>query len=126
MSVKPALPGDRAGPDAAMLNNVGKPTVVTQWGCWNTYYVSPNEDSMGHQFMMEGDRGAVAVMGASTLTNADSERELAKLVFARLANGERLGDAVTNAKQEYAILNPNDLDVLLGWTVLGLPELIVD
>jgi hypothetical protein len=114
------------GPDAAGLNNVGKPTVVTQWGCWKTYYVSPNEDSMGHQFMMEGDRGAVAVMGASTLTNADSERELAKLVFARLANGERLGDAVTNAKQEYAILNPNDLDVLLGWTVLGLPELIVD
>jgi hypothetical protein len=114
------------GPDAASLNNVGKPTVVTQWGCWNTYYVSPNEDSMGHQFMMEGARGAVAVMGASTLTNADSERQLAKLVFARLANGERLGDAVTNAKQEYAISNPNDLDVLLGWTVLGLPELVID
>jgi len=114
------------GNDAARLNNVGKPTVVTQWGCWNTYYVSPNEDSMGHRFMMEGEQGAVAVMGASTLTNANSERKLASLVFARLANGERLGDAVTNAKQEYAVDNPNDLDVLLGWTILGLPDLLVN
>lgn len=114
------------GPDAAGLSNQGKPTVVTQWGCWNAYYVSPSEDSMGHRFMMEGDRGAVAVMGASTLTNADSERRLARLVFERLANGERLGDAVTNAKQEYAQTSPGDLDVLLGWTVLGLPELFIN
>ena len=55
------------GPDAARLSNQGKPTVVTQWGCWNAYYVSPNEDSMGHRFMMEGDRGAVAVMGLSLI-----------------------------------------------------------
>ena len=114
------------GNDAARLSNVGKPTVVTQWGCWNAYYVSPNEDSMGHRFMMEGEQGAVAVMGASTLTNANSERQLARLVFARLANGERLGDAVTNAKQEYAQDNPNDLDVLLGWTILVLPDLLVN
>jgi len=114
------------GPDAAGLDNVGRPTVVTQWGCWNAYYVSPNEDSMGHRFMMEGEQGAVAVMGASTLTNANNERKLARLVFARLANGERIGDAVTDAKQEYALESPNDLDVLLGWTILGLPDLLVN
>jgi len=114
------------GPDAANLNNVGKPTIVTQWGCWNAYHVSPNEDSMGHRFLMEGDRGAVAVMGASTLTNADSERRLARKVFARLANGQRLGDAIVHAKLAYARDNPEDLDVLLGWTLLGFPELPVD
>ena len=114
------------GNDAASLTNVGRPTVVTQCGCWNAYYVSPNEDSMGHRFMMEGEQGAVAVMGATTLTNANSERVLARLVFARLANGERIGDAVTNAKQEYAQTNPNDLDVLLGWTLLGMPDLFVN
>lgn len=114
------------GPDAAGLDNAGRPTVVTQWGCWNAYYVSPNEDSMGQRFMMEGEQGAVAVMGASTLTNADSERRLAKMVFARLANGEKLGDAVTNAKQEYAQTHPNDLDVLIGWTILGFPEIVVN
>lgn len=114
------------GPDAANLENEGRPTVVAQWGCWNTYYVSPNEDSMGHRLMMEGNQGAVAVMGATTLTDANAERELARLVFERLGNGERLGEAVTNAKQVYAQTNPDDLDVLLGWTILGLPELTIN
>jgi len=114
------------GNDAASLSNVGRPTVVTQWGCWNTYYVNPSEDSMGQRFMVEGAQGAIAVMGATTLTNASSERALADLVFARLANGERLGDAITSAKQQYAQTNPDDLDVLLGWTLLGLPELLVN
>ena len=114
------------GNDAANLNNVGRPTVVMQWGCWNAYYVSPNEDSMGHRFMMEGEQGAVSVMGATTLTDANAERQLARLVFARLQQGERLGDAVTNAKQEYAQDFPDNLDVILGWTILGMPELLVD
>ena len=81
---------------------------------------------MGHRFMMEGDRGAVAVMGASTLTNADNERALASLVFAELAKGKRLGDAVTSAKQAYAAEHGADLDVLLGWTILGFPELLIN
>ena len=114
-----------SGSDAGNLNNQGKPTVVTQWGCWNTYYVDPAEESMGHRFMVEGDRGAVSVMGASTLTKADNERRLAELVFARLLNQERLGEAILNAKRDYAQENPNGLDVLLGWTLLGLPELTV-
>jgi len=113
-------------PGAASLNNQGKPTVVMQWGCWNTYYVSPNEDSMGHRFMMEGDRGAVSVMGASTLTSADAERRLARMVLARIGRGETLGHAVANAKAEYAQSRPGDLDVLMGWTILGFPELVIN
>ena len=113
------------GSDAAGLSNVDKPTVVTQWGCWNTYYVSPDEDSMGHRFMLEGNKGAVAVMGASTLTSANAERELAAMILSRLSEGERLGDAILNAKQEYAQAKPNQLDVILGWTLLGTPDLRV-
>ncbi len=67
--------------DAAALDNRGRPTVITQWGCWNTYYVSPYYETMGHQLMAGGDprsdRGAAAVLGASTLTTAEGERELA-------------------------------------------------
>jgi len=111
------------GLDAANLSNQSRPTVVTQWGCWNTYYVNPNEDSMGHRFMMEGDRGAVAVMGAITLTSARNESILSKLLYERLANGETLGQAITNAKTEMAVSRPDALDVILGWTLLGFPEL---
>lgn len=111
------------GSDATRLNNIDRPTIVTQWGCWNTYYVNPNEDSMGHRFLMEGNRGAVAVMGATTLTRASNERLLANYVFRRLTNGESLGEAITNGKKDFAKLRPQALDVILGWTLLGPPEL---
>jgi len=109
--------------DAASLSNRDKPTIVTQWGCWNTYYVNPNEDSMGHRFMMEGNRGAVAVMGATTLTSATNEKILSRLVFDRLTKGQTLGRAITDAKSEYVEKRGSSLDVILGWTLLGFPEL---
>jgi uncharacterized repeat protein (TIGR01451 family) len=111
--------------DLAALTNSGKPTVVAQLGCWNTYYVSPHEDTMGHQFMLNGDRGAVAVLGASTLTKAVSERLLAKEIFARLQTGVLLGDAILEGKRAYARSNQGQKDVLLGWTLLGHPGLIM-
>ncbi len=113
------------GSDAANLSNQGKPTVVTQWGCWNTYYVNPNEDSMGHRFLMEGDRGAVAVMGATTLTSATNEQLLARYVYEQLSQGKTLGQSITLGKQEFARVRPDALDVLLGWTLLGFPELVL-
>jgi hypothetical protein len=111
------------GHDAARLNNIDKPTIVTQWGCWNTNYVNPNEDSMGHRFMMEGNRGAVAVMGATTLTSATNEKILSRMVFDRLAQGRTLGQALTEAKAEFGESHGTALDVLLGVTLLGFPEL---
>ena len=111
------------GFDAASLSNPDRPTVVTQWGCWNTYYVNPNEESMGHRFMMEGNRGAVSVMGAVTLTSAANERLLAHLLFERLTQGMPLGNAITEAKKEFVNVSPNSKDVVLGWTLLGFPEL---
>lgn len=113
------------GFDAANLNNAGRPTIVTQWGCWNTYYVNPNEESMGHRFMMEGDRGAVAVMGPTTLTRASNERILASLVFDRLTKGQTLGEAITQGKQDYVLQRNKSLDVILGWTLLGFPDLVL-
>jgi len=74
---------------------------------------------------MEGDQGAVSVMGATTLTDATAERALAMLVFENISNGQNLGDAILNAKQAYALVYPNDLDVLLGWSLLGFPETVV-
>lgn len=34
-----------------------------------------------------------------------------------------LGDAVTNAKRMYAATHPDALDVILGWNILGDPDL---
>ncbi len=110
--------------DALGLNNPGQPTLVTQWGCWNTYFVSPQEDTMAHAFMLNANGGAAAVLGASTLTSADAERGLAKLVLENLTHhGMSLGQAVLQAKRDWAAQHPDDLDVILGWNILGDPAI---
>ncbi|MCP4201632.1 MAG: DUF11 domain-containing protein, partial [bacterium] len=112
--------------DVEELTNTGAPTLVTQWGCWNTYHVLPTYETLGNRLLLEPDRGAAAVLGAATLTEALSERRLGQRVFERLTQpGLRLGDSITEAKQDLAETDPGRLDVLLGWTLLGDPTLTV-
>jgi len=116
-----------SGANARALTNYLRPTVVTQWGCWNTFYVSPVENTMGHEFLLNGSQGAAAVLGASTLTEAVHERNLAKELYDRLFQpGVPLGQAVQNAKQAYVEAFGADPDVILGWTLLGDPGLVVE
>ena len=112
--------------DAAALTNAGRPTVVTQWGCWNTYYVSPFADSLSHSFMLNGNGGAAAVLGASTLTEASHETEFGKRLFGvgGLVNSNTtIGDALLRTKRNIAADHPDWLDVILGWQLLGDPLL---
>jgi hypothetical protein len=113
--------------DARAMTNVLRPTIVTQWGCWNTFFVEPLENTMAHEFLLNGEQGAAAVLGASTLTEAEHEQALAKLLYDRLLQpGNTLGQAITEAKAEYAATNPSHADVILGWTLLGDPGLVLE
>jgi hypothetical protein len=113
--------------DARALTNAGRPTVVVQWGCWNSYYVLPNYNTLGHQLLVAGDRGAAAVLGAATLTETTSDRALGDLVTPYLAQpGMSIGQALYLAKAQLGITQPDRVDVLLGWTLLGDPTLMVD
>ena len=114
------------GEDAGGLTNYANPAVVTQWGCWNTFYVSPEQDSLAHRLLVDGEHGAVTVMGASSFTKAGAERKMASLLFERLNQGMKIGDAVLSAKRALAQDNPYQLDVLLGWTVLGLDDFAIN
>ncbi len=100
--------------------------VVTQWGCWNTYHVSPVNEPLSNRLLLAEDRGAAAVLGAATLTEALSELLLGRLVFRNLAvPGTTLGEAIPTAKRELAETHPDFTDVILGWTLLGDPTLVV-
>ena len=44
------------------------PSLVIQWGCWNTYHVAPEYDTLAHRLLLAGPQGAAAVVGSSTLT----------------------------------------------------------
>jgi hypothetical protein len=113
--------------DAEALTNLGRPTVVVQWGCWNNYHVEPRFESLGNALLLSGDHGAAAVLGSATLLETTSARALSDYLAPRLARpGVRLGEALAAAKQELGQKQPELRDVLLGWTILGDPALFVE
>ncbi|MEM9555693.1 MAG: C25 family cysteine peptidase [Acidobacteriota bacterium] len=112
--------------DVPLLRNDGAPATVVQWGCWNTYHVAPEYDTLGHLWLLTSDVGAAAVIGSATLTAELSDRLLGPLVHRRLLEpGVSLGAAITAAKQELAADYPHLRDVLLGWTLLGDPSMVM-
>jgi len=112
---------------AASLKNTGRPYVTVQWGCWNTYYVDPVNTYLLQSLLFSGDKGAVAVLGATTLTEAKSEAMLGNLLMPRMVEpGKTIGMALQEAKVELAKTNPDLLDVLLGWTLMGDPALLIE
>jgi hypothetical protein len=77
--------------------------------------------------MLSGNRGAAAVLGASALTEASAEAEMGKALFKHLLEpGMTLGEAVLRAKRDMAAQNPGQLDVILGWQLLGDPLITVE
>jgi hypothetical protein len=64
--------------------------------------------------------------GASTLTTATTERGLGLLFYPELFTpGRTLGEALVNAKQAYAQINPMAADVLIGYQIMGDPALVL-
>lgn len=113
--------------DAAGLSNTGKPTVVAQWGCWNTYYVDPAYQTLAHRFLVEGDRGAAVVLGSTGVSYEASERALGVVLMPRLVEpGVTTGTALLAAKRALAAEHPEMVDVILGWTQLGDPALQIN
>jgi len=98
--------------DVVELNNAGSPTVVLQWGCWNTYYVDPRGNTMAHSWLTQPDAGAAAVIGATTLTEAGSEEDMAEIVFAKIS---------PELIQRYGLASVQDL--IGGFVILGDPTL---
>jgi hypothetical protein len=112
--------------DAGGLTNNGKPFVVVQWGCWNTYYVDPVNNFLVQKFLFSGNQGAAAVLGGTTLVDSGSEQLLGALLTPRLVRpGMTIGQALQDAKVELAQTHAELTDVLLGWSLMGDPALVV-
>ena len=115
--------------DALGLDVKGQPTLLTQWGCWNTYFVAPKFDTMAHAFLLGGGKpgAAAAVLGASGLAEADQEAALGKKLSLSLSEpGITLGEAVLKAKQSLLVEHPAYRSVVQSWSLLGDPGLVVE
>ncbi len=109
--------------DIADLPNSSSPSVVVQWGCWNSYYVEPEANTMAHKFLFDGESGGVAVLGAAALSMVDSEKAFAKLLLPQLTkNNQSIGQAMLVAKRKLSD-QANYTDIILGWNLLGDPAL---
>jgi len=112
---------------AQSLTNYGRPFVAVQFGCWNAYYVDPQSAYLVQSLLLSGDRGAAALLGGVTLTYSESEDLLGQELTPRMVTpGMRLGVALHNAKLALAQDHPDMLDVLIGWTLMGDPALVVE
>ena len=112
--------------DGPALTNQGRPTIVTQSGCWNNYYVNPRYTTMSDALLNNGLQGAAAMFGSTTLTSDMNEQKLGKLFMPLLTRpGLTIGQAELLAKRAMALQDPNAIDVLLGSSLLGDPALMV-
>jgi hypothetical protein len=112
--------------DVEALTNDGAPAVVSQWGCWNTYFVEPEVETMAHAFMLTPGGGAAAVLGASTITTFLEDDAFSQLLQRHLTTpGKPVGEAVLDAKRELALANPGMLEVILGVNLLGDPAMVL-
>lgn len=112
--------------DAAALTNAGRPLVVSQLGCWNNYFVDPMYNTLGHVLLLGGDRGAVATMGSATLTDVSSDAVFGPILTQRLSQPRKsIGQALLEAKTEMERVAPGRIDIQVGFTLLGDPELVL-
>jgi hypothetical protein len=109
--------------DAATLTNVGAPSLLTQWGCWNSYFMNPEYESLSAHFLRQPGGGAAGAIGAMTLTTDAAHQALGNLFFARVGGGAtRVGDAFRGAKLDLAAQGWGR-DALLGMALLGDPAM---
>ena len=105
--------------EARGLSNA-TPLLVAQWGCWNTYFVNPKQDTMANAFLFQA-RGAAAVLGATALSDVSVLTGLGKVFFKQLGQSATLGEALQAAQRTYLNQNPAATGKLRGFALLGDP-----
>nr|MBN1230122.1 tandem-95 repeat protein [Anaerolineae bacterium] len=112
--------------DAKALTNAGRPTVITSFGCWTTYYVTPYDENKLFHELLVGQNGAAAYMGSAVLESALWESRLGELVMTRLSEpGMTIGDAFRLAKTQLEQDWGGHVPITYNWSLLGDPTLVV-
>ncbi|PIV33845.1 MAG: hypothetical protein COS34_05510 [Lysobacterales bacterium CG02_land_8_20_14_3_00_62_12] len=111
--------------DVSLL--AGSPAVpsVLQWGCWNTYFVSPSANSLGQALLLQGSYGAAAVFGASALTDISNHSQLGPELMSGYQRGVRIGDAVRDARRRLAAKGQRSVETQQGSNLLGDPAMLL-
>ncbi len=109
--------------DVAGLVSSGHTNLVTQWGCWNSYYVEPTYQSLSALLLTSPNASPASAIGAMTRTSDAAHQALGTLFFQHVAAGApTVGDAFHAAKADLAAQGWG-MDALLGMALLGDPAM---
>ena len=101
------------------LNNSSQPTLVMPLACYTTYYESPSTNTLAHQWLFAGDKGAAAIHGASVLGGYRENAVFAERYLNHAKHSETIGQAILKAKQDMSANN----QMVNNWALLGDPSL---
>ena len=87
--------------------------------CYTTNYEHPSVNTLAHQWLFAGDKGAVAIHGASVLGEYRNNAVFSERYINQMPSSKTVGEAIFKAKNEMA--NSNQL--LHNWAYLGDPTL---
>ena len=107
--------------DVAAMTNTDDPTLVVQFGCWNTYFSDPAQQSLGSA-LVTSPAGAAAVLGATTLTSEVHDAMFGRFIMDVVTSSDTIGDALTTAKRNLNSATSAP-DITMGWTLLGDPTI---
>ena len=117
------------------VQRTGLPAIVSQWGCWNSYFVMPNQDTMSHALMLRSNQLAAAVIGSTSLAEDASHLALGTRFFDLIEDGRiddrggvainTLGEALQAAKADLATNAPEHLESNYSITLFGDPAMRV-
>jgi hypothetical protein len=100
------------------------PHLITQWGCWNTYFVNPNQDTMANAFLFQDHgAGAAAVLGATALTDLGLLQGLGEAFFDQIGRKPTIGEVLLKAQKNYARDHPQAAAKIRAFTLLGDPAM---
>ncbi len=119
--------------DTQQLNGIvrsGPPAIISQWGCWNNYFVLPNQDTMSYALMFRSNQLASAVIGSTSLAEDASHMVLANRFFDLVEDGQfderggnvnTIGEALMYAKRDLAETAPDHIESNYSIVLFGDP-----
>ncbi len=128
--------------DTSQTNSIirsGAPAIISQWGCWNSYFAMPEQNTMSHALMLRATAGgpglAAAVLGSTSLAEDASHVALGTRFFDLLEDGyfgqgpsaatppvvRTIGEALMSAKVNLAQSAPEHLESNYSITLFGDP-----
>ena len=107
--------------DIENIANDAFPTILLPMTCYTTYAENPYSDNLSSQWLTAGTNGAVAMIGAATLSSF-TENELLMTAMIKHVIGENntIGEALRLAKEE---LGTSSKSVIINTNLLGDPTL---